>query len=229
MEELDLQQIFLGDMSFGFLCEVAFRTIVMFLILLLTLKLTGKRGVRELSIFETVIIIALGSAAGDPMFYEDVAILPAFVVFIIVLICYRFLTWLAGKSKRFEEFIEGKTECLIKEGKFVVETFNKESLAQDEFFSELRQQSVAHLGQIDYAYLETSGDVSIFFYDEKSVKFGLPILPHLFLNKSKKIPHNGTFACTYCGNIEELSAGKATCKICKKDEWVEAIKTIRNA
>lgn len=49
----------------------------MFTILLLTLKLAGKRGVKQLSIFETVIIIALGSAAGDPMFYEDVGIVPA--------------------------------------------------------------------------------------------------------------------------------------------------------
>ena len=229
MEGLDLHQIFLDDKSFGFLFEVAFRTFIMFVVLLLTLKLTGKRGVRELSVFETVIIIALGSAAGDPMFYEDVAILPAFVVFVVVILCYRLLTWLTGKSKRFEEFMEGKTECLIKDGKFVVETFNKESLAQDEFFSELRQQSVSHLGQVEYAYLETTGDVSIFFYDDDSIKFGLPILPHLFLQKSKNISQNGIYACTHCGNVENLNSGKAICNTCKKDEWVEAVQSKRNA
>ncbi|WP_318640785.1 DUF421 domain-containing protein [Flavobacterium ardleyense] len=229
MEALDWHQIFLDDKSFGFLFEVAFRTIVMFTVLLLTLKLTGKRGVRELSVFETVIIIALGSAAGDPMFYDDVAILPALTVFLVVILCYRFLTWLTGKSKRFEEFMEGKTECLIKEGKFVIETFNKESLAQDEFFSELRLQSVSHLGQIEYGYLETTGDMSIIFYDDNSVKYGLPILPHLFLNKTKTISQSGIYACTHCGAVDELSPGIATCKICKKQEWVEAIKTKRNA
>ena len=229
MEGLDLHQIFLDDKSFGFLIEVAFRTLMMFIVLLLTLKLTGKRGVRELSVFETVIIIALGSAAGDPMFYEDVAILPAFTVFLVVILCYRFLTWLAGKSKRFEEFMEGKAECLIKDGKFVVETFDKHSLAQDEFFSELRQQSISHLGQVEYAYLETTGEVSVFFYDDESVKFGLPILPHLFMEKSKDIGENLIYACTHCGTIEELSPGKAICKTCKKQEWVEAIHTKRNA
>lgn len=229
MEGLDWEQIFLFDKSLTFLFEVAFRTFVMFIILLLTLKLTGKRGVKELSVFETVIIIALGSAAGDPMFYEEVAILPALTVFLVVIVCYRLLTWLTGKSKRFEYFMEGKTECFIKEGKFAVDTFNKESLAQDEFFSELRQQSVSHLGQIEYAYLETSGEVSVFFYDDDSVKFGLPILPHLFLQKTKHISQSGFYACTHCGNVEDLKSGKAICSTCKKTEWVEAIQTKRNA
>ncbi len=229
MEGLDLHQIFLDDKSFGFLFEVAFRTFIMFVVLLLTLKLTGKRGVRELSVFETVIIIALGSAAGDPMFYEDVAVLPAFTVFLVVILSYRFVTWLTGKSKRFEHFMEGKTECLIQHGKFAIDTFNKESLAQDEFFSELRQQSISHLGQVEYAYLETTGEVSVFFYDDHSVKVGLPILPHLFSKKTKEISRNGLYACTNCGNIEELNKGKSICQVCKKDEWVEAIKTIRNA
>ena len=229
MEGLDLHQIFLDDKSFGFLFEVAFRTFIMFVVLLLTLKLTGKRGVRELSVFETVIIIALGSAAGDPMFYEDVAILPAFTVFLVVILSYRFVTWLVGKSKRFEEFMEGKTECLIREGKFVVETFDKESLAQDEFFSELRQQSISHLGQVEYAYLETTGEVSVFFYDDDSVKLGLPILPHLFSKKTKEIFIEGLYACTHCGSTEELKTGKCACKLCQKDEWVAAIQTKRNA
>lgn len=229
MEGLDWHQIFLDDKSLGFLFEVAFRTFTMFVVLLLTLKMTGKRGVRELSVFETVIIIALGSAAGDPMFYQDVPILPAFTVFLVVILCYRFLTWLTGKSQRFEHFMEGKTECLIKHGTFSIDTFNKESLAQDEFFSELRQQSVSHLGQIEYAYLETSGEVSIFFYAEDSIKFGLPILPHLYLQKSKKILKEGKYACAHCGNVEDHKIGKADCSICKKTEWIEAIQSKRNA
>ena len=120
----------------------------MFAVLLLTLRIAGKRGVKQLSIFETVIIIALGSAAGDPMFYEDVGIIPAITVFVVIITLYRCVTRLVWKSKRFEEFIEGKTECLITDGKFNIETFKKESLAQDEFFTELRLQSVEHLGQV---------------------------------------------------------------------------------
>lgn len=226
-EIFEWDRIFFNDLPENFILEVIFRSTVMFIILLLTLKLAGKRGVKQLSVFETVIVIALGSAAGDPMFYEDVGIVPAAIVFLVIIILYRLVTSLTGKSKKFEEFIEGKTECLINEGKFSVATFKKESLAQDEFFSELRIKSIEHLGQIKNAFLETSGEISVFYYEDKDVKHGLPILPSLFHKKSKTIPNNGIYSCTFCGHTENQKSGIAICEVCSKEEWVEAIKTVR--
>jgi uncharacterized membrane protein YcaP (DUF421 family) len=221
------ERLLFNNLPESFIFEVIFRSTIMFIILLLTLKLAGKRGVKQLSIFETVIIIALGSAAGDPMFYEDVGIIPAAIVFTTIIILYRSVTWLTGKSKKFEEFIEGKTECLINDGKFSVSTFRKESLAQDEFFAELRIKSIEHLGQIKHAFIETSGEISVFYYEDKEVGYGLPILPSLFYAKSKFIPTDGFYSCSFCGNTEEQKAGTANCKVCKKDEWVESINTKR--
>ncbi len=221
------ERVLFNELPISFLWEVIFRSAIMFTVLLLTLKFTGKRGVKQLSVFETVIIIALGSAAGDPMFYEDVGLIPAITVFTVIIVLYRLVTWLIGKSRRFEEFIEGKTECLISDGRFSVTTFKKESLAQDEFFSELRLKSVEHLGQVKNAYLETSGEVSVFFYEDKEVKPGLPILPQLFLCKSKTIPTAGLYSCTFCGHTQEQKPGTATCGVCKKEEWVASIKTVR--
>ena len=226
-QTFEWERVLINDLPWEFLLEVIMRSLIMFIVLLLTLRMTGKRGVKQLSVFETVIIIALGSAAGDPMFYEDVGLIPAITVFIVIILMYRLVTWLTAKSKRFEEFIEGKTECLISEGKFSVSSFEKESLAQDEFFSELRMQSVEHLGQVKNAYLETSGEVSIFYYEDSEVRYGLPILPQLFSNKSKSINENGMYSCTFCGHTEEQTIGKAICKNCNRDEWVAAIKTKR--
>ena len=223
------QRVLINDHPFEFLFEVVFRSVVMFIVLLITLRFTGKRGVKQLSIFETVIIIALGSAAGDPMLYEDVGIIPAVTVFAVIILLYRFVTMLTGKFKWFEQLVEGKTECLIQEGKFSIDTFEKEGLAQDEFFSELRVNSVEHLGQVRNAYLETSGEVSVFYYSDEDVKFGLPILPQLFEQKSKTIQENGIHACTFCAHTQELTSGTAKCERCGKDEWVEAIKTKRIA
>ncbi|MDW8852608.1 DUF421 domain-containing protein [Flavobacterium sp. MMLR14_040] len=226
-EIFEWNRLFFNELPEIFILEVIFRSTVMFTILLLTLKLAGKRGVKQLSIFETVIIIALGSAAGDPMFYEDVGIIPAAIVFLTIIILYRAVTWLTGKSKKFEEFIEGKTECLIQDGKFSISSFKKETLAQDEFFSELRIRSIEHLGQVKHAFIETSGEVSVFFYEDKDVQFGLPILPAAFNEKSKIITTDGIHACTFCGHTEEQKPGTASCKVCKKEEWVPAIKTLR--
>lgn len=228
MEKIfDWQRILVGDLAYDFTLEVIFRSAIMFIVLLLTLKFTGKRGVKQLSVFETVIIIALGSAAGDPMFYEDVGMVHAIAVFVVVIVFYRAVTWLTGKNKRFEEFIEGKTECLIADGKFSLSTFKKESLAQDEFFAELRFRSVEHLGQVRHAYLETSGEVSVFFYENEDVGYGLPIRPELFLNKTKYIPAEGVYSCAFCGKTEEKITGKSKCSSCGKEEWVESINTLR--
>ncbi|SHG22094.1 DUF421 domain-containing protein [Flavobacterium defluvii] len=226
-EIFEWNRLFYNNLPETFILEVIFRSTVMFTVLLLTLKLAGKRGVKQLSIFETVIIIALGSAAGDPMFYEDVGIVPAIIVFTVIIILYRSVTWLTGKSKKFEEFIEGRTECLINDGKFSVSTFRKESLAQDEFFAELRIKSIEHLGQVKHAFIETSGEISVFYYEDKDVGYGLPILPSLFYTKSKFIPSDGIYSCSFCGHTEEQKTGTANCKVCKKDEWVEAINTKR--
>ena len=82
----DWQQLLLGGEKWGFLLETVLRTFFMFLIILTALRLLGKRGVKQLSVFELVVIIGLGSAAGDPMFYKDVGLLPALVVFIMLIV-----------------------------------------------------------------------------------------------------------------------------------------------
>ncbi|WP_225990291.1 MULTISPECIES: DUF421 domain-containing protein [Flavobacterium] len=158
---------------------------------------------------------------------KNVGIIPAITVFVAVLAFYRLVTWLLGKSKRFENFIEGKVQIIIEEGKFSLQNFEKEDLAQDEFFAELRLKSVDHLGQVSNAYIETSGDISVFFYEDADVKYGLPIRPQLFDLKNKNIPKSGIYACTFCANVQHLEPTNAKCSVCNREEWLEAINSKR--
>lgn len=228
-EIFEWNRVLTNDLPAVFLLEVVFRTAVMFSVLLVALRFTGKRGVKQLSIFEIVIIIALGSAAGDPMFYHDVGILPAICVFIVVICFYRFVTWLTGKSKWFEELLEGRTELLIENGVFSMLKFEKEDIAQDEFFSELRQRSIEHLGQIKYAFLEPSGNISVFYFADNEVRPGLPLIPALFCRKSNLISRPGLYSCANCGHTEQITAGQAVCPVCDEREWVESIATVRRS
>ncbi len=223
---MDWDKILFSEQSASFLPEVAIRTVIMFLVILIGLKCSGKRGVRQLSVFELVIIIGLGSAAGDPMFYEEVGLVPAIVVFTVVILSYRAVTWVVGKSKKVEHFIEGKPIYLVNEGKFSIEHFRKEDLSQDEFFAELRLRSVDHLGQVRCAIMETTGDLSVFFFPDEEVRPGLPILPHLYDKKSTDIGLPGIYACAFCGDTRRL-AGPDTCKVCNRPEWVAALDVSR--
>lgn len=220
---IDWKQVLLGDNEWKFLVETAFRTIMMFIIILTGLSILGKRGVRQLSVFELVVIIGLGSAAGDPMFYKDVGILPALIVVGIVVGLYILVTYIVGRSPKFETLIEGKPKCLVKDGRFAIDNFKKESMAHDEFFAELRMQSVSQLGQIEQAIAETSGQISIIFYPDDEVQYGLSILPDSFKEKTEEIKEPGFYACTFCGNTEELKpVATYTCKECQKKQWVKA-------
>jgi len=227
MEVFDWQRILINDLPGAFLLEVLVRTALMFLFLLIALRFTGKRGVKQLSIFEIVIIIALGSAAGDPMFYEDVGILPAICVFIVVTSLYRAVTWATGKSKRIERMLEGQTALLIEHGVFSVFKFKKQDIALDEFFSELRLKSVEHLGQIKYAFLEPSGNISVYFFPDEEVRPGLPLNPVLFDKRTKLVIKDGLYACSNCGLTQSLKPGRTACPVCNNEEWVEAIDTTR--
>lgn len=218
------KELLLGSENWGFLLEVVFRSFIMFCIIVISLRLLGKRGVKQLSVFELVVIIGLGSAAGDPMFYKDVGLLPGLLVFIMVISLYRLIMLLISKSKTFEKLVEGRSICLISEGQFSIDNFKKETLSSDEFFAELRMQGVSHLGQIELGIIETNGNISLFFYEDKEVKYGLPILPELFDNKTKKITGNHYYSCTFCGYTEKPKpAAQHTCPVCKRKDWVESI------
>ena len=222
------KELLIGGENYDFLFEVVLRCIIMFVVIVISLRILGKRGVKQLSVFELVVIIGLGSAAGDPMFYKDVGILPAIIVFSLVVLLYKAMMFFIGKSTKFENLVEGHSVCLISEGRFAIENFKKESLSQYEFFAELRMQGVMHLGQVHLGIIEVTGDISLFFYPDEDVKYGLPILPDLFESKTTKLSKKTNYSCTFCGYTEVIEpAAHHTCPVCKRSKWVESLNKIR--
>lgn len=217
------KQLLLGNEEWNFLPEVIIRTLVMFAVVLIGLSILGKRGVRQLSVFELVVIIGLGSAAGDPMFYKDVGLIPAIIVFVIVISLYSWVTHWVGRNKTMEQLVEGKPICLVEQGRFAIDNFSKGTLGQDEFFAELRLKGISHLGQVEKAIIETNGGISVFFYRDDEVKYGLPIMPESLDTLLKKIDKTGYYACVFCGYTKKLEpVAHHKCPICKKEKWIEA-------
>jgi len=223
----DWSRLLIGEeLPYLFLLEVAFRSLVMFVTVLFVLRLIGKRGIKQLSVFSLALIITLGPAAGDPMFYYQVGLLPALVVFLIIISLYKGITFLSEKSERIEKFVEGEPVQLIENGRIKTDNFNKEPIAHDEFFAQLRLKNVDHLGQVNKAYIEISGELSVFYYAEDQVLWGLPILPDR-LDCSPELPKTSSpsfnFACAYCGTIADKEAyGSNHCGQCGKAKWIPA-------
>ena len=227
--EIDLQHLLFGEESWDFLLEVLLRTFVMFLTILASLRILGKRSVSQLSVFELGVIIGLGSAAGDPMFYKDVGLLPSILAFVVIIALYRFITFLVNHSSRMEHILEGTPTYVIEDGKIKYDNFQNEPIAHEELFAQLRMKNITHLGQVQRGMLETNGLISVDFYPDETVKWGLPIWPHLC--SKENTGQKPTTACTYCGNITDRTDTNDDfeCGICKNDEWVSAIREIRRS
>lgn len=221
---MDWNEVFLGDESLAFLLEVALRAGIMFILVFVTLRLMGKRAVKQLSVLELLIIVSLGSAAGDPMFYREVGILKAVTVFIVVLLFYSLIMKLITHSEKMENILEGRPIYIIRDGRAAEEFIEHSELAMDEFLATLRTQQIHHLGQIKAGVLETHGGVSLLLYQGDS-KPGLPIWPDELNKKSNRIPNDGIYACTFCGYTRKMRTGQQErCNFCNKtDEWVEAV------
>jgi len=139
---LDLKRMFIGDETPLFLVEIALRTTIVFAFTLVLLRLLGKRGVAQHSLFEVTIIIGLGSAVGDPMFQADVPLVHSMVVLTVIVLLYRGFLSLLRRSELFERFVEGTPTCLVTDGRVDVKALATERLAQEELYEVLRTSSI---------------------------------------------------------------------------------------
>ena len=225
-DPFDWQRIFINDLPWSFLGEVALRTAFMFIVLLVALTASGKREVRQLSIYELVLVIGLGSAAGDPMFYNNVPLGPAVVAFVVLMACYKLATFISDRNQTIHDVIEGKPVYVVEDGCVLIDNFDREDLSLDELLSELRQKDVEQLGQVRVAILEPNGQFSVFQFAPDDVKAGLPILPKVFDEKTDHVDQPGPYACCTCGRVETYTqpAQQPICANCGKSVWVAAIR-----
>ncbi|GAB3571338.1 DUF421 domain-containing protein [Spirosoma luteolum] len=224
VDAFDWQRMLIQDLPWTFLGEVAFRTVFMFVVLLTALTVSGKREVRQLSIYELVLLIGLGSAAGDPMFYDDVPLSAAVVVFVVMMGCYKLVTFISDRNPRIRETLEGKPVYVIENGCVLVNNFDREDLGIDELFSDLRVAGIDQLGQVRIAILEANGQLSVFQQPDDAIRPGLPILPRELSKSTVHIQEPGQYACLTCGTVDtiEVPTPEHRCPTCRANRWVKA-------
>ncbi|WPK02843.1 DUF421 domain-containing protein [Pseudomonas putida] len=229
MVSFDLQRMLIGDFPFTFLLEVAVRVSAAFLAVFFFLKFSGRRGIRQLSRFELVVILTLGSAAGDVTFYEDVPLLPVALVFLTLFMLYRGTVYLMRRNRTCEAWIDGLPVTVVKEGMYEVHSLRHMNISPNELFMELRQQGVEHLGQVRLGLLETDGDLSLYFYDQQDTRPGLSVLPVEHRPEYTSPPGAGLHCCVGCGcPAYHEPHDTLACSRCGHTVWSPALDTVRN-
>ncbi len=226
----DWGRMFLGDVPPLFLLEIVFRTTVIFLWLLLLLRLTGKRGLAQLSPLELAIVIALGSAAGDPMFYPEVPLLHAMLVLALVVGLQHLLTRLVIRSEHVETFIEGVPVELVRDGAMRGDALRRANLSREDLFERLRAQGVRQLGEVQRAYFEQDGNLTVFTHAQDAPP-GLPVVPPWDLEPPRVLRPgeavSGPVACLACGDVRrdhggQVSAGQLDRCACGSEQFTPA-------
>src|SRR5688572_16069737 len=159
----DLHRMFIGDeFSLLFIAEILVRTAIMYLSALLLVRFIGKRGLGQLSPFEYLVVITMGSATGDPMFYPEVPLLHGAVVLTMIVALKKLFLKLSQKSGIISTFVESPPTLLIDHGVLLEDHLKSEAMSKDDLFVKLREAGIEDLGEIRYAFIEPSGQVSIF-------------------------------------------------------------------
>jgi uncharacterized membrane protein YcaP (DUF421 family) len=154
IQPFDLHRMLIGDLPWWFTLEVIARTCVMYLYALGLIRFVSKRAVGQLSLIEFLLVIALGSAVGDPMLYPDVPILHGMAVITAVVLLNRGMLLLINRSETMETALEGVPVLLVRDGRMSLPGLRHAMLNQEKLFEKLRVQEVTHLGEVHQAYLE---------------------------------------------------------------------------
>lgn len=156
---------------------ILFRS-TMFYVLIATLyRLMGKREVAELSIMDLVVSIFIAQIASIAIENYDKSIFYSLIPIAILVSLQIITSLLELKSNKAREIIDGKISIIINKGKINFEEMAKQRYNLDDLLVELRKQQIKSLEEVDYAILETNGDLSIFkLKDDTTRTFPLPVI-----------------------------------------------------
>lgn len=140
---------------------IFFRSIILYIIVLVVMRMMGKREIGQLQPFELAIAIMIADLASIPMSDTGIPISNGIIPILGLLLMHLAISMINIKSIRARGFICGKPRILIYRGRIDEEALKKERFTIGELQERLRNQNVSCLGDVEYAILETSGQVTV--------------------------------------------------------------------
>lgn len=150
--------------------NVFLRTVIIYILLVVAMRVGGKRQIGELQLSELVTALLLSEIASMPIGHDDIPLAFA-VIPVMTVICIELITSFAvTKSKALNALFDGSPSFVIKRGELDVAELTKLHMGVTELISEARLQGISDLSDINYAILEPNGKLSVFEKAEKKGK-----------------------------------------------------------
>ncbi len=138
-----------------------FRTIILYILVLVVMRFMGKREIGQLQPFELAISIMIADLATIPMAESGIPITSGIIPILGLLVMHLTISLINLKSIKAREIICGKPSILIYRGKIQEDKLKKERFTINELEEKLRDQNIFNIGDVEYAILETSGQVTV--------------------------------------------------------------------
>lgn len=137
------------------------RTVILYILVVIILRLMGKRQVGEMEPFELVIAIMVSELAALPMQDIRIPLIHGVIPIVTLLIVQLTITLLEMKSEKASAIITGTPSIIIKNGEINIQELKNQRLSYDDLIEEIRLNGYFNISDIQYAILETSGQISV--------------------------------------------------------------------
>lgn len=166
----DMLKILFGDFSLLIYLEIIFRVIVIMSYTVLMIRWIGKRAIGSLGSADILIIIAMGSAVGDAMLYPSIPLALPMAVITMIAAFQKFYVYLGVRHVSVRKITHPPVLKMVENGKLLKENLKIDEIDEDEVFMLLRQAGIKYLSEVEHAYYEQSGDLSVFKYEAPILK-----------------------------------------------------------
>jgi uncharacterized membrane protein YcaP (DUF421 family) len=216
----DWRRILFGEVPASFYVETVFRAAFVYLVLMVSLRLLGRRMASQLNLMEIAALVSLAAAVGIPMLSPDSGLLVAVVIAIVIVGIGRLSASWSMRNPKMETIIAGRVKPLVEDSVLLLRPMKDVRITRERLFAHLRGQGIHQLGKVRRVYFEAGGTFSV--VEAPDPKPGLSVIPDWdkeFVQEQKAV--EGVLVCSLCG--KEQKHGERECPNCGSDRWVAAI------
>ena len=169
--------------GFHVLGEIALRTGVIYLVVLVGVRLSGKREVGQMTPFDLTLLLLISNSVQNAMTGPDTSLLGGVVAAATLLLVNYLVGELSGVNRRFRKLVEGQPSLLVHDGQVIDAHMEKEHVSRDDLERALREHGIANAKDVALAVLEVDGSISCLKYDDIKPTASTHLLRRRFLQK----------------------------------------------
>ncbi|MGO1718582.1 MAG: DUF421 domain-containing protein [Luteimonas sp.] len=141
--------------------EMVLRAASVYVVVLLMVRISGKRTVGQFTPFDLILVVLLGESVGNSMVGEDYSLVGGLILAATLLGLNGLVGFISARSPRFDRTIEGRPILIARDGELFRDVLRQQSLSEKEFNMAMRSAGCVELSQVELAMLETSGGITV--------------------------------------------------------------------